>query len=199
MAGIREQKKKKTRDAIKASAIQLFEKQGYNQTTIEDIAREAGIGKATIYGYFSTKEEVFRDFCQEETNRIFETVEKQGGDDRPLLDVITDIFMMEYQLVSRNSELTCQLLRESVFPLQNDSDQTREYEQRYFEKLEAFLNEAVSSNQIREDVNLYMLLVHFRFVFIGVVSAWLKGYTKTGEEVRNFMRTQFQLVIEGIS
>jgi AcrR family transcriptional regulator len=44
--------------AILDAAKDLMERYGYKKMTIDDIAREAGIGKATIYGYFARKQDV---------------------------------------------------------------------------------------------------------------------------------------------
>ncbi|MBC7528487.1 MAG: TetR/AcrR family transcriptional regulator [Chthonomonadaceae bacterium] len=46
------------REAILEAATRLLERNGYRKMTMEDIAQEAHIGKSTIYGYFSNKEEV---------------------------------------------------------------------------------------------------------------------------------------------
>jgi AcrR family transcriptional regulator len=46
------------RNAVVDAATVLMERFGYQKMTIDDIAREVGIGKATIYGYFSNKQDV---------------------------------------------------------------------------------------------------------------------------------------------
>ncbi len=46
------------RHAILEAATALMERFGFRKMTIDDIAQEAGIGKATIYGYFENKQEV---------------------------------------------------------------------------------------------------------------------------------------------
>ncbi len=46
------------RDAILDAAERLLARFGYRKMSVEDIAREAGIGKGTIYLHFSSKEEV---------------------------------------------------------------------------------------------------------------------------------------------
>jgi AcrR family transcriptional regulator len=52
------------RAAILAAALVLFGRYGYRRTSIDDLAREAGIAKGTVYLYFDTKEAIFRGLCQ---------------------------------------------------------------------------------------------------------------------------------------
>ncbi|MCX7930184.1 MAG: TetR/AcrR family transcriptional regulator [Chlorobi bacterium] len=47
------------RTTIIATAIRVFAQRGFHATKIEHIAEAAGIGKGTIYEYFSTKDELF--------------------------------------------------------------------------------------------------------------------------------------------
>lgn len=54
----RQQKKAATRDRIRASALRLFREQGYDATTIEQIAAAAGVSHMTFFRYFPAKEDV---------------------------------------------------------------------------------------------------------------------------------------------
>jgi len=59
------------RNRIILSAAELFASQGYRRTTLDDIASAAGIKKATLYHYISSKEELLTEIY----NRILDGVE----------------------------------------------------------------------------------------------------------------------------
>lgn len=56
--GLRERKKARTFCEIQAEALRLFVAQGYEQTTIEQIAEAVEVSPSTIFRYFPTKEDL---------------------------------------------------------------------------------------------------------------------------------------------
>lgn len=48
------------RDAILAAATTLFRRYGYRRTSMEDIAKETGVSRPSLYSHFKNKDEVFR-------------------------------------------------------------------------------------------------------------------------------------------
>ncbi|MBT3164291.1 TetR family transcriptional regulator [Streptomyces sp. Vc74B-19] len=56
--GLRERKKIKTREAIRTATFALVERQGYDATTIEQIAERAEVSPSTVFRYFPTKEDI---------------------------------------------------------------------------------------------------------------------------------------------
>lgn len=59
---------------ILSVASEEFEKSGLNKTTMNSIARNAGKSKSTLYHYFESKEEIFREVVKLEMDKIFSEV-----------------------------------------------------------------------------------------------------------------------------
>lgn len=58
MSELRDRKRARTRQALVDAATDLFERHGYEQTTVADIAATADIGTRTFFSYFASKEEL---------------------------------------------------------------------------------------------------------------------------------------------
>lgn len=59
-----EDAKERQRQKIISTAIGLFGRQGYHQTTISQIAQQADMGRGTLYWYFSSKNEIMETIWQ---------------------------------------------------------------------------------------------------------------------------------------
>jgi AcrR family transcriptional regulator len=79
---LRERKKIETRDRIYFSAIYLFQKQGYEETSIEQITQKANVGKGTFYNYFISKEAVVMEFSTKGFKNLLTSIRE-----RPYLGV----------------------------------------------------------------------------------------------------------------
>jgi AcrR family transcriptional regulator len=83
----RSDKKAKIRRAIIQAAVDLFEKQGFENTSVDEIAAEAEISRSTFYRYFPTKEHTAFPYHQEYVARFRSLLAENGDAGSPLLTV----------------------------------------------------------------------------------------------------------------
>jgi len=107
--GLRERKKARTRASLREHALRLFREQGYQATTIEQIAAAAEVSPSTFFRYYPTKEDLV--LQDEFDGRVFEAFERQPLDMSPIaairaamregFDTLTQVEVDELALTSR--------------------------------------------------------------------------------------------------
>ncbi|MGH3378360.1 MAG: TetR family transcriptional regulator, partial [Actinoallomurus sp.] len=80
--GLRERKKLKTRRSIQQHALRLIHEQGYEATTVEQIAEAAEVSPSTFFRYFPTKEDTI--LTDEYDPLIMESLRAQPPDLSPV-------------------------------------------------------------------------------------------------------------------
>lgn len=194
---IREEKKKRTKKAIIQSAITLFNENGYENTSIEKIAKSAGIGKGTVYGYFETKKDIIKGFCEEELDKIHWELVNNTDENAPILEQMLTIYMTEFKHVTQNKEFGRLYMREAVFPNEADKEDNLELEDKYFELLFPIFEKAQQRGELRGNIELLQITAHFYSVYILIISAWYSGRIPD-DEVAQAMELLFSQILEGL-
>lgn len=68
----------RTRDRIIAETLELFADIGFHDTTVRDIADASEVSRATLYQYFSSKDEIVNELREECSRALIEVVEAVG-------------------------------------------------------------------------------------------------------------------------
>ena len=199
MAGIREAKKRKTRKAIIAAAVTLFAEKGYEKTSIEQLARQAGIGKSTVYTYFASKSEIFLAFCEDELEFVTKELSRQCNKSSSLLDQLLTLFMGEYRFVTKNKDFGRILLREMIFPRELTVEKSNELDNRYLELLTSMFKESQKKGELRCDVELLFAIGHFYGLYLMTMSAWYSGRLQTDEDVYESLKIFFKQALAGLA
>ncbi len=91
------------RDKIVETASELFYQKGYNLTGINEIIKEAGIAKATLYNHFTTKSEICVAYLQDKNEKFLTDINDYATTKPPgrqqllaLFDFLNDFFNTDY-------------------------------------------------------------------------------------------------------
>jgi len=188
MTGLRETKKRQTRKAILTAAIKLFSEKGFEETSIEELARAAGVGKGTIYGYFRTKQEIFLAFCEEEIEYVFTRLEQEGDPAAPLLDQIVFLSMCQFDFVTQNREFGRLFCREMAYPREKNLEASSEINARYLSKVMEIIIRAKQHGELKAEADPLLALANFHSFYLMVLSGWYSGFLETREMVENMLR-----------
>ena len=84
MSSLRERKRVRTRQALIDAAAELFERRGYDGTTIADIAAAADVSTRTYFSYFASKEDVVFPDAKARVKAALTAIDGRRPDDRPM-------------------------------------------------------------------------------------------------------------------
>ena len=105
--GLRERKKARTRAAIREHALRLFREQGYQRTTVEQIAAAAEVSPSTFFRYFPTKEDLV--LQDDMDTRMVEAFERQP----PGLGPVAAVRAAAREVFGSYSEADLDVIRET--------------------------------------------------------------------------------------
>jgi AcrR family transcriptional regulator len=104
--GLRERKKRRTRESIAAAAHRLFVEHGYHATTLPDIAEAADVSTRTIFAYFPSKEDILFSGLAETIDDLAQALAHRPAGVQTL-DVVRDFILSDQS--THKSELDAQL------------------------------------------------------------------------------------------
>ncbi|MFI9615611.1 TetR/AcrR family transcriptional regulator [Streptomyces sp. NPDC052023] len=113
LPGLRERKKIKTRESIRSAAFALVGRQGYDATTIEQIAERAEVSPSTVLRYFPAKEDIV--LCDEQGAALAEAFRaRPAGEPWPesLRHVVREAVTRETRERPEVTRLRCRLMAE---------------------------------------------------------------------------------------
>ena len=111
---LRDRKRARTRQALVEAATELFERDGYDETTVADIAAAADIGTRTFFSYFARKEELLFPESDARVRAAVEAIASRTEDDGPaevLLRALHRVGDDNDDMVSRLAALRLRLVR----------------------------------------------------------------------------------------
>lgn len=125
------------KEEIFKAALSCFNRSGYFQTTIDDIAREAGLTKGAIYYHFKSKKNLFIELFHNRVNRYFNSLKDNLDHDAPSGNRLRRIVEKSENILDQNRDIF-QFCLEFVAMSTRDSDIRNEVTRFYKDRVAAF-------------------------------------------------------------
>jgi AcrR family transcriptional regulator len=102
----------KRRHEIFAASMHLFLEKGFQETTMQEIAAAAGMGKSTLYDYFKTKDEILLSVVEDAFYDLTELAKQITNQDIPAVEKIHRILHAYLEFLLTNKEFYIQMIYE---------------------------------------------------------------------------------------
>jgi TetR/AcrR family fatty acid metabolism transcriptional regulator len=158
---------------ILEAAVKVFARQGFHQSTVAQIAKEAGVADGTIYLYFKNKDDILVQFFNYKTKQVFDSFRTEVARADSSLDKLRYLIRRHLQEFQRNREMAVVYQVETHQNSRLAEPQIREMSKMYRDLISEIVEQGQQEGTIRRD--LYVGLVK-RFI-IGavdeVINTWL--------------------------
>lgn len=102
------------RDALLSAAAELFARQGYRATTLDDLAASLRIRKASLYHYIRSKEDLLTAIYDRIFDRIERAVRPIAGEDLPADERLRRMIHAHVEVVAAESDMLAVVFREEA-------------------------------------------------------------------------------------
>ncbi len=158
---------------ILESAVRVFAKYGFYQSTISQIAKEAGVADGTIYLYFKNKDDILVQSFSYKIKQVFERFKKEVERGQTAKDKLINLIRHHLKVFQGDRDMAVIYQTETHQSKRLAEDQIKEMSKMYLDIISEIVEQGQQEGSIRKD--LYMGLV--KRIIIGsvdeVINTWL--------------------------
>jgi len=153
---------------ILSGALSVFHSRGIEKTTMDEIASESGFGKATLYYYFTSKDEVFIAIMEDGWKKLWEGIESRIVEEMSPRKKFMGIIRKMASIV-KNNKILYGFLFSAPNHIQDESKQSwKTYQERLYSILRSIIEEGIKKNEFI-NLNPGMLMKAIGGLFHGLL------------------------------
>jgi TetR/AcrR family acrAB operon transcriptional repressor len=167
-----------TRRQVMEAALRMFSQNGYAATTLDDIAREAGVTRGAIYWHFSNKADLYNTLVAEVFARVNPTMEQAMQDGGSVLEGLRRLFvgtlayLEEDEVFRLVNEMI--LFKTAVTPEMEPGMQKKMHATRAMvDTIAGMVQSGIQAGEIRADVNARDAALSLLGYQNGLAALWL--------------------------
>jgi AcrR family transcriptional regulator len=195
-----QRRQKETRSKIFRTAMDLFQRKGFENTTIAEISEAADIGKGTFFTYFPTKEAIFGYLGEMLVETMAAALHEGLQHGQPVSQILRIIFQTAAGWHEANHDLTLQVTLAGLranFVVEVDQDNQVRFVQ--------LLYEAIHAGQARGELSQAALADDVALALVGgyfaVVLSWSHNNQRRepdGRPLAERLQAGLDLVLDGL-
>jgi AcrR family transcriptional regulator len=190
----RERKKDETRHRIFHAAIDLFRKQGFEQTTVDDITEQADVAKGTFFNYFRRKDAVLAYLSENRLQAIEEDAEAFLAEARPAREKLMELYSTAASAYEEDRELSRYVLVELMTRMFSP---TEEVVMRWHEQIVRLVTQGQENGELRRDLAPLRVEAVLTGLYYATLYEWVcraDSFSPVEE-----LRARLTLALEGIA
>ena len=182
------------RDAIRSAARQLFFQFGFSKTSMEDIARQSGLAKASIYYYYTNKEAIFHEVVLEEAQGFLSEIINNLPQDAPADEKLKAFIALSYQELKVFAEKMADVPLHYCEHSPHGAPMIRELDEFFRREMAILIEEGNRSGIWTHDADTISQTVIFMTEFLN--HAWMRSFP---EELRDrVIETMIDIILNGL-
>lgn len=146
-------KEDKRTDIINAAAM-VFSRDGFHGAKMEDIAKEANVGKGTIYGYFDSKEELFKEMVRYTADEYKDGMEKVLKTEKTMREKMIGLFKYHGEFLNKHLDIAKVIMSEQEVLPREMKKEMIEDNIGLFKMIERTLKEGIEKGELRDDLDI---------------------------------------------
>jgi len=168
----------RTREQLLDAAETLFLKKGVSRTSLEEIARAAGMTRGAIYWHFRNKSDLFEAMHQRADLPLEEMFEQAGTEERPL-DALHDLCVAAMRSIRENERrrrvfVIISQKSEYVDELKSAAERQLDQRRRFITRIVAIMERAASLGHLAPGVSPVLAAKALHASMYGFCMDWLR-------------------------
>ena len=179
------EERKVRQERILTGALEVFKSRGLENATMEEIAAESGFGKATLYYYFRSKEEVFSAILQNGWKMLWISLEPVISKNISPRKTFIQVLLKIAENI-RNRPGLFEFLFNAPKILSFEDEPWKKYQNNMYSALQSLLEEGIKAGEF-PDINPKLLFKAMGGLFMGLVLMGEKKESISEQDIENLL------------
>jgi AcrR family transcriptional regulator len=186
------EEQQRRRKEIFDASVYLFLDKGFNETSMREIAEAAGIGKSTLYDYFSSKDDILLSFVEEELQRLTEEMKEIANLNVAAMEKLRQMMFAYMEYLAKNEDFYMKLSLEVQRMAQQSIESIQRKRHALQDLLRGMIDEGIREGYFRPVDSLLATRVIFTALTPAVYT------TRPSGSRQQMMEEAFTLLLKGI-